>query len=166
MEWIEICKLDEQFVAEFKQLLQEKRPFEILKRNPTGKVTTCEDVVGKISIVVVDETIVYTVLESMLNIRLGILDMPLGEDPLGVYAPYSVIRMPETYLHKNVIQDQVVYYSFGNLFGHKSLLLGERFMKFKQTDVFQTLVGRKLRSVKFHLDENNQYALVHYKFRD
>lgn len=70
----------------------------------------------------------------------------------------------ETRIHENVTSSGY-FYTFGNLYGNRSIILGERFKNIVDSADFQNLVGKGLKNVTLFL-KNGQFELNSYELRD
>jgi hypothetical protein len=84
--------------------------------------------------------------------------------------PYEFQTYPEKYVYENTILRKTTdlhgneIYSFGNLFGSTSVILGEKFKTFLDSEYFEKMLNQKLKNVYF-VYLSGQYELKNYELR-
>ena len=96
----------------------------------------------------VDDDLYYVVDDEILKERLARPDIPLN---MPVVPDENFLL--QTQLRTNVIvcakgHFSPVYYSFGNLFGRNSILLGKGYELFVDSGAFDAMKGRELQNVR------------------
>lgn len=129
-----------------------------------GKPYTAEKEIarGGLKVIVADGVHVYAVPADVWQLRVSKVDHAMG---LESCAPPQNLFMDQTWLRENVLSDGSKWYTFGNIFGKSSVLLGPCFNSFSKSEQFKTLIGRRLESVLFKL-EDGQYVLKSFQIRN
>ena len=105
---------------------------------------------------------VYILGNDIFQRRMSIQDKFLTSK--GVVEVKGII-FSETWLRQTKSLNGDLYYTFGALFGEKSIILGPKFETFKKSKEFKAMINKKLKNVKFEL-EQDQFTLKHYEFRE
>ncbi len=118
-------------------------------------------------IVLAGDEVLCVVEDTLLDKRLKTPDIPLGL-PTTLVVKQHFLAM--TQLRVNRILGErpefsSVVFSWGNLFGDKSIVLGLRFHRFMKSDDFMKMVGRKLKNVMICLGADQEYSVTRWDYR-
>lgn len=115
-------------------------------------------------VVAADQDVVYVVDKQLLLERLQVVDVslnaPSGLQPDAFSFDESRLRV-NTVLSPGSFAPKIMY-TFGNLFGFGSVLLGPKFRALVESPVFRSIMGRLLKEVDIHLGSDGQFKLVRY----
>ena len=133
----------------------------VIDAHKNGTLRKLEDKINA-RVVVSDDKYIYVTSIDIYNNRMKITDKMLG---LTKY--HATIFLCETALHECKTRDGIVY-TLGNIYGASSIILGTKFKDIVNSDIFNSLIGRKLKNVRLSLLGNGilQYKLDSYEFRD
>lgn len=123
-----------------------------------GTLRTLESITG-LRIVVADSKYIYVTSKETYDVRMSRVDTmwESSESFVGFLMPMSAVHLNET-------ADGVVY-TFGNIYGLRSILLGPKAATMIKTEGFKSMVGKRVKNVVI-TSRNDQFMLDNFAFRD
>jgi hypothetical protein len=104
-----------------------------------------------VRIVISDNTYVYVTDINSYNERMALRDTCIKD----MYP--EVLKIKQTRIHRNVTRDGI-FYTFGNIYGTLSIIMGSRFSDFLATKHFERMSGVGLKDVIMIMN-NNKYVI-------